>query len=503
MYRRALTVVHGLAQFSVSKLFAALRGAWLEPQSGAMWQENNGVTPTTTGGQTIGLLLDQSQGAVLGPELVTNGTFDTNNLTGWATISTGTGTASGSTGAAVLIGQDASNRGIISQAITTVIGNSYKLIATTTLFSGAAVLGISTISAANSSVGGMSAVAGPTTVFFVFTALSTTTYINLYTESGGGNVAIDNISVREVIGNHAYQATAANRPTYQLVNNLPLVRHDTNDTLTCSLPAINVRRNLCTNTENHTTRLGVAQGTNPPTITSAAYNGAAVEAITFPSGVGAYADSRRAGAGSGIAGLWQAVSGTTYVWSLDIAFNRALTGNEKITVYQTGAWGSPVYTFTSASSNQTNIKRIYGAPFIANASGLEGTYIYASGTLTAPITVYVTKFQAELGSVATDYQKVTDWTSEQFASSGSVYFATPVGMSALHDQSMGTSYNLPALSTDIYSWMVFPQRLSAAQETQLERYMLGKAGLATPDYLLDSSDNQLTDDSGNDIILAA
>jgi len=154
----------------------------------------------------------------------------------------------------------------------------------------------------------------------------------------GGNTTqntafeISYISARQVLGNHAYQATAANRPTYQLVNNLPLVRHDTNDTLTCSLPNL----------------------------------------------------------GGGV-----------------------------------------------------------------------------------------------------------------FSSAGSVYFATPLGMSALHNQSMGTSYNLPALTTDIYSWMVFPQRLSATQETQLERYMLGKAGLAAPTYLTDNTDGFFADDSGNDIILAA
>lgn len=195
MLRPHLRQLFDAAGFSPRKLFAALRGAWLEPQSGAMFTDTGGTTAVTTGGQSIARLNDQS---------------------GW--------------------------------------------------------------------------------------------------------------------GNNATQATAANRPTYQLVNNLPLVRHDATDTLTCSLPNL----------------------------------------------------------GDGV-----------------------------------------------------------------------------------------------------------------FSSAGSVYFATPVGMSALHNQSMGLSYNLPALSSDIYSWMVFPQRLSAAQETQLERYMLGKAGLAAPDYLLDSSDNQLADDSGNDIILAA
>ncbi len=90
-----------------------------------------------------------------------------------------------------------------------------------------------------------------------------------------------------------------------------------------------------------------------------------------------------------------------------------------------------------------------------------------------------------------------------FSNAGSVYFATPVGMSALHNQSMATTYTLPALSSDIYSWMVFPQRLSAVQESQLQRYMLQKSGLAAPDYLYPDNDiyGYLLDDA-SEILLS-
>lgn len=69
-----------------------------------------------------------------------------------------------------------------------------------------------------------------------------------------------------------------------------------------------------------------------------------------------------------------------------------------------------------------------------------------------------------------------------YSTTASVYIATPVGMSAIHNQSIGTSYTLPALSTDVYSWIVVPQRLTAAQESKLERYMLQRAGLPVPEY---------------------
>ena len=116
--------------------------------------------------------------------------------------------------------------------------------------------------------------------------------------------------------------------------------------------------------------------------------------------------------------------------------------------------------------------------------------------------VYVWGAQLELGSVATDYQKITDWTSEQYSSAGSVYFSTPQGMSALHNQSIGTTYTLPALNTNIYGWCVFPARLAPPLEKRLELYMLRLAGLIEPDYLLDDNNQQLTDDSGELLLRA-
>ena len=69
-----------------------------------------------------------------------------------------------------------------------------------------------------------------------------------------------------------------------------------------------------------------------------------------------------------------------------------------------------------------------------------------------------------------------------FSTNGSVYFATNVGMSALHGLTIGTTYSLPALSSDIYGSIVVPERLSAAREAQLARYMERLAGIAGPDY---------------------
>jgi len=48
-----------------------------------LFQDAAGTTPVTAVGQPVGLMLDKSKGLVLGPELVTNGGF-ASNLTGWS-----------------------------------------------------------------------------------------------------------------------------------------------------------------------------------------------------------------------------------------------------------------------------------------------------------------------------------------------------------------------------------------------------------------------------------
>lgn len=303
------------AGFSPKQLFAALQGAWLEPKQGLIWQENTGVTPTTTGGQKIGLMLDQSQGAVTGPELVTNGDFSSD--TWWVkdagcTISGGLMNFS-----SVVNGAGFYKGGIVAA------GNVY-------IFS----LTVSSLTA-----GGLKIYYGSTQLTSTITQNGSYSFVLPITSSsnigalasGTTTCSVDNFSVRQVLGNHAYQATASARPTLQFNGALPLARFDSNDSLSLSLPNL----------------------------------------------------------GGGV-----------------------------------------------------------------------------------------------------------------FSNAGSVYFSTPVGMSQLNNQSMGTTYTLPALSSDIYSWMVFPQRLSGVQESRLALYMQQKAGIAGPDYLLDTADGQLTDDAG-DLIFTA
>ena len=241
-------------QFTPRQLFAAMQGAWLEPVLGNMWQENTGVTPVSAPTQTVGLLLDQSQGLLLGPELVSNGTFDA-NTTGW-TVGGGSATISNPSGRLRISATVNGTTSLIAtSALSTVIGCTYFV---TVGYGAKTAINPYAVNLSNNSNGSG---AHTNTSFdsisntqLAFVATSSTTYIVLRADTSTSNVIgdyveYDNISVRQVLGNHAYQATAVNRPTYQLdANNLPLIRHDTDDKLTVSLPAINVRRNLLTST---------------------------------------------------------------------------------------------------------------------------------------------------------------------------------------------------------------------------------------------------------------
>lgn len=197
--------------FPRSLFSAGEQGVWYDPSDfSTLFQDAAGTTPVTAPGQSVGLMLDKSKGLVLGPELIVNGAFDDSSA--WTASNTGTGTATIASGALTLTGTDASNRGRSYQAFTTVVGKSYKATwvnsgAYSSVFVGTAIGGSGVLAVAGSAQTG------------IFTATSTTTYVTLLTTSAGGSTVFDNISIRELPGNHATQSTDLSRPTLQQDSN--------------------------------------------------------------------------------------------------------------------------------------------------------------------------------------------------------------------------------------------------------------------------------------------
>jgi hypothetical protein len=191
-----------------------------------MYQENTGVTSVTAPGQTVGLILDNSEGPVPGPELITNGDFASG--TGW-TLDAGWSISGGK-----LRGGPGVNTSKAHQAISTVGGTTYRLTydvdsvtgtfaieARENTFGGAILRGITVVSGAGQRL--------------VFTATTTTTVIDV--NDFGSSIVIDNVSVRELPGNHATQATLLSRPTYRNPSGVPYLEDDGGDSMNWAAPA--------------------------------------------------------------------------------------------------------------------------------------------------------------------------------------------------------------------------------------------------------------------------
>jgi hypothetical protein len=139
-----------------------------------------------------------AHGAPTGAELLTNGDFATNDLTGWTNASIGTGTASAASGAAALAGTDASNRARIYQGVTVTPGNWYVVTFSVTAFtSGTATCFVADDAGAAIVISGTATLSGTVTAATVaFFARSATAYLQIRTGTGGGSMSFDNVSVK-------------------------------------------------------------------------------------------------------------------------------------------------------------------------------------------------------------------------------------------------------------------------------------------------------------------
>jgi hypothetical protein len=187
-------------RFTPAALFALSEpGVWFDPSPMTCFTDTAGTTPAAVG-QSVALMLDKSRGATvkLGDELVTNGGFAAN--TDWTT---GTGWAIGSGVATKTAGTAA----VLSQAVVLTTGRAYELTYTLTRTAGTLtprITGGTTVNFTARTAGGtftqiVSAVTGNTTLEFSADA------------SFAGT--IDNVTVKELTGNHAQQDITESRPT--------------------------------------------------------------------------------------------------------------------------------------------------------------------------------------------------------------------------------------------------------------------------------------------------
>jgi len=200
--------------FDPASLFAQDEpGVWFDPSDfSTMFQDAAGTVPVTAVEQPVGLMLDKSKGLVLGPELVTNGTFDS-NVNNW---SLGDGNASITW----------VSGGLASVKMRTNTGSgAYQDL---TLASGWAKVSIrarkigslGNCFAQAYGRGGFGTVLGSVTITnqtfttydFIIPATNGGLRVYLKVEFSGAEMEVDSVSVRELPGNHARQNTATSRP---------------------------------------------------------------------------------------------------------------------------------------------------------------------------------------------------------------------------------------------------------------------------------------------------
>jgi hypothetical protein len=206
--------------FSPASLFVGgIPGVWYDPSDySTLFQDSAGTTPVTAVEQPVGLMLDKSQGLVLGSELVTNGDFS-NGTTNWTASSSSIANVSGE----LQVTNSGAVFGLGYQAIAVTPNKWHKISITfragtasivyaqvkESVPSGASVFNQNTASKTNVTITG-----------YFYATLSTYYVSCVNNNESNATGFFDNISVKELPGNHAFQATSASRPVLSARYNL-------------------------------------------------------------------------------------------------------------------------------------------------------------------------------------------------------------------------------------------------------------------------------------------
>lgn len=252
------TGIAGTAPFTPAALFTTgVNGAWYDPSDmTTLYQDAAGTTPVTAMEQPVGLILDKSKGLVLGSELVVNGTdFVDSNSDGtpdsW--VAQGTSTMSVVSGVFRITTAITNGTNGAKQLITGLTaGKTYKVSAL--IRAAAAVSGqIGSVRWANGDVtSGYSILLTAPHSNTSFVSLSgyitpSGASVSLFLINGGtpdsqSTFEYDNISVKEIAGNHAFNnsGNSANFPVLSARYNL-YVNTETLATQNVTTAAVNYK----------------------------------------------------------------------------------------------------------------------------------------------------------------------------------------------------------------------------------------------------------------------
>ena len=405
-----------------------------------MFSDRAGTTPVTAPGTVVGLRLDKSKGLTLGSELVTNGDF-ASGTTGWTVDSPVTLTVSG--GQAAI----ARNSGTISQfprqAIVTA-GKWYRVTFTVIARSHNVQVYLQDTAAISTFI------ISATGTFTVLLLAGSADSLGLRIGPTGDFAAtctIDNISVSELPGNHAVAPTDAARPIYGVEpkggrRNL-LLQTEGFDTASWG-------KDSCTIAAN--TVLAPDGTTTADRIVSAA--------ATAQTGVGQSATTQSGAAHT--ASYYVQANGARYV---QLLWGGSTSGNYANFDLQTVTVTGGIYTAATITAAANGFYRITITSTVATT--LTGSFLWLvdSGTVVrggsytgnGTSGIYVWGAQLELGSTASNYQRVT-----------TAYDVTEAGVATTHyvqydgsDDSMSTAA-IDFTATDKMSVFAGVRKLSDA-----------------------------------------
>jgi hypothetical protein len=206
----SLTRPSGPLGFNPASLFASgEEGAWYDPSDlTTLYQDAAGITLAGVG-DPVGLMLDKSKGLVLGSELVANGGFDVDASwtkgTGW-TISSGEASHAAGTAS------------YLSQSVSLTLGKTYRATCDVVFVSGGS--GAFQFRSGGTTTGMTVTSANAGNTIEIFYRAEGNTQIAVFA-GAGTSIVVDNISVKELPGNHATQSTSTARPTLAVTGTTP------------------------------------------------------------------------------------------------------------------------------------------------------------------------------------------------------------------------------------------------------------------------------------------
>jgi hypothetical protein len=416
-------------------------GVLFDPSTAGTLYTTTAMTIPATPGDPVGMMLDQSQwggtslgsgtvaetlAPIVGPELVTSGSVSAD----WTLVSNVALSDVGGKVRATASGTNARAR--LTSGFPTEIGKTYRYVGTYELISGATNNLRSYITDAPAGAVLVVDFGDARTFEEVFVATSTTSYPWIWLSGSAANQVVDfsGMSVKEIPGYHATQATAAKRPTY-------------------GIHPFGGRRNLLTYSEDFSNAVWtkseatISGNTGATADPSGGFTADVLIESTATTGHSArQSQSVTAGVTYTYAG-WFKAAGRNYVsirgsaynspaslwWATYSLVDGGIVKDGRVTASATDVgdgWWKLIYTYTApytisagAGGGADGAFRVALSDVSTNPSttNLAGNSYTGDGTSG----IYLWGAQLEQSATATDYQKVT-----------SQYVVTETGVPSVH-----------------------------------------------------------------------